>query len=93
MEFDVRLTSARSIRCGHAIEDDAGGELPGPYVIEVPAEHWTDLADVLKEIIAEQREFDEWIELRAQRRQLQVVLILGGAGAIGVLTIWQLLDR
>jgi hypothetical protein len=91
MEFDVRLHSASSIRRGDGLDDDA--EFRGPFVIEVPVEHWPDLAGVLVEIIQEQREFDEWIELRSQRRQLKIVLILGAAGVVEVFAIWQMLDR
>ena len=91
MEFDVRLSSAALSRHSAATGDDE--DFPGPYVVEVPMEHWSDLADVLLEIVREQQEFDEMLEMRAHRRQLQVVLILGAAGVVEVLAIWHLLDR
>jgi hypothetical protein len=50
------------------------------------------LASVLREIIDEQREFDERIALRHHHRQLKPLLILGSAGVVEVLVIWRLMD-
>jgi hypothetical protein len=92
MEFDVRLISAAAIRSGTASGSDLEDDFPGPYVIEVPAEDIRDLASVLREIIEEQREFDDRIATRHHRRQLKLLLILGSAGVVEVLVIWRLMD-
>lgn len=92
MEFDVRLISAAAIRPGSNAAPDHDAEFPGPYVIEVPSEHWRDLSSVLREIIDEQCEFDERLAMRQQRRQLKLLLVLSATGVVEVLIIWRLID-
>lgn len=108
MEFDVRLTTLGPLELEHennvdkphsstssAADEslaDVPDDLPGPYVVEVPELHWPDLAEVLSEIIAEQAEFDEWLELRRHRRSAQFFVVLGATGVVHGLAIWQLLD-
>lgn len=92
MEFDVRLISAAAIRPGSKAAPDHDVEFPGPYVIEVPAEHWRDLSSVLREIIDEQREFDDYLASRHQRRQFKLLLVLSATGVVEVLVIWRLIN-
>lgn len=93
MEFDVRLHAPLA----KSVDDEPGEDVvefncPGPYVIEVPEEHWPDLAEVLRDIIAEQAEFDERIELRRYRHQRKLVVVLAVAGIADALILWRLLD-
>lgn len=93
MEFDVRLHAPQA----KSVDDEPGEDVvefncPGPYVIEVPEEHWPDLAEVLRDIIAEQAEFDERIELRRYRHQRKLVVVLAVAGIADALILWRLLD-
>jgi hypothetical protein len=89
MEFEVRLTGLDS---DHDQPDEADSDFPGPYLIEVPDQHWPVLADVLDEIIDEQREFDEALQIRTQRRRTQTMLVMGAAGAAELAIIWRLLE-
>ena len=57
MEFDVLLRAADSPPGG----DEASSSGRPPYVVQVVASEWGDLADVLEEIIAEQQEFDRMV--------------------------------
>jgi hypothetical protein len=87
MEFDARLISGAPARledgaCGPHDDDGPG---PPPYSIEVRADHWPDLAEVLPEIIDEQREFDRRCELACaerERKQAALLIVLGGATAL-----------
>jgi len=72
-----------------AREDD---DLPGPYVVEVPQSTWPQLADVLLEIIAEQRDFDQMLELRREQNRVKLVLVLSITTAAEVFLIWRLLE-
>ncbi len=78
MEFDVR--------CTHIDDPFAERRLPlsAPFSIEVREDDWQDLTDVLHDLIAEQLEFDAYVERRdagVGRRQRQFLLILVGVVA------------
>jgi hypothetical protein len=86
MEYDARL---------RRVEDPTGlRRLPAvqPFVVEVRAEDWQELAEVLSDLIDEQLEFDEYLERRdrmvgrSQRRLLLLMVVvvsaLAAAGAI-----------
>jgi hypothetical protein len=100
MEFDVRVCSinpkAWDCGCDDAEHVCTGGAreevIPGPHVIEVPADVWPQLAGVLGEIIDEQREFDEQLELRRERNRTRLVIVLSVTTAAEVLAIWRLLE-
>lgn len=100
MEFDVRVCSInpKAWDCGGDDSDHAcaGGShvnaIPGPHVIEVPADVRPQLAGVLSEIIDEQREFDELLELRRERNRTRLVIVLSVTTAAEVLLIWRLLE-
>src|SRR2546426_4000189 len=70
MEFDVRL---RGRDDPHALDHDPLAfrpcDFPGPYIIEVPQQHWGDLAQVLDQIIDEQAEFDALLAARKTQHQ------------------------
>lgn len=92
MEFDVRLCSVHPL-AGTTADDSDAIDIPGPHVIEVPAAHMHQLAAVLGEIIDEQREFDEMIEWRRERRRTRIVVILTVTTAAEIALIWRLLER
>jgi hypothetical protein len=87
MEFDVRTRGVDE-------SDDESSDLEsaGPFVIEVPSEHWFALADVLGEIIDEQREFDEALVRRADARRSRIVLVLGIATFAELVALWRLME-
>ena len=58
MEYDVRLRNAATALPVMDDEEDWGGG----YVIQARTEDWSDLADVLDQIIDEQQEFDAFID-------------------------------
>ena len=89
MEFDVLLRAADSPPEG----DQAPPYGRPPYVVQVVASEWGDLADVLEEIIAEQREFDRMVNRhRAASRQSRIVTVIVLAGAAELLLVLALLD-
>ncbi len=84
MEFEVRLcafgSSARSDPDTH----------PGhpPFIVQVDVSHVCDLAEVLDEIIEEQREFDRMLAQRSgttRSARLMTVITLTGAAEAAVL--------
>lgn len=89
MEFDVLLRAAD----GPPEGDPAPPHGRPPYVVQVVASDWGDLADVLQEIIAEQREFDRMIiRQRAASRHSRIVTVIFLAGAAEVLLALALFD-
>ena len=82
MEFDVRLSAAGD----PARESDDAGR--PPYVVEVIHNDLPDLAEVLSEIIYEQREFDRHLArcgVERHGRRMMIVILLTGAADIFVL--------
>mgnify|MGYP006291073619 CR=1 FL=1 len=61
MEFDVRLLDGAGAEIVQF--EDRSVHAP-PYAVEVPADDAADLADVLPELINEQRDFDHSLEQR-----------------------------
>lgn len=61
------------------------------FVVEVPAEDWSTLADVLDEIVLEQQEFDRRIEDRRRSQHARVFVVIGAATIAELAIIWQLL--
>ncbi|MHC4210880.1 MAG: hypothetical protein ACYSWT_14325 [Planctomycetota bacterium] len=89
MEFDVLLRTADSTPEG--VPAPPYG--PPPYVVQVVASEWGDLADVLEEIVAEQREFDRMVNRhRAASRHSRIVTVIVLAGAAELLLVLALLD-
>ena len=91
MEFEVRLCA---VGAGHAARGDAA-EQPGPppYIVQVSPAQWSDLAEILDEIIREQREFDRLLtERRTSGSRAVVVTVIGLTGAVDVLVLLGLLD-
>jgi hypothetical protein len=89
MEFDVLL------RVGDDPCGIDGAPRPGraPYVVEVGAADWSDLADVLQEIIDEQQEFDRMvIQRRVAGRHGRIVAVVGLVGAAELLLMLALLE-
>jgi hypothetical protein len=89
MEFEVLL------RAGDDPRGIDGAPRPGraPYVVEVGADVWGDLADVLQEIIEEQQEFDRMlIQRRAVGRHGRIVTVIGLVGAAELLLMLALFD-
>ena len=90
MEFDVRLGCAghRQPKCG-----GAKGCHP-PYVIQVPADDFPHLVELLDEIIDEQEQFDHFIDSwhtrarNGERRLLiALIIIVGGLAAVGAVDL------
>ena len=79
MEFEVRLCDVATDLPVEALEADLDKD--GVYRIEARGEDWSDLAEVLEQIIAEQSDFDALLERRdrsvlsAQRVVLGVVVV------------------
>jgi hypothetical protein len=90
MEFDVRLCSINP--ASWDLEEGRDEDVPGPHVIEVPANFWPQLAGVLGEIIDEQREFDQTLEWRRERRRTTLIIVLSITTAVEVVMIWRLLE-
>ena len=84
MEFDVRMTPHDTI--GEGLDDGDGGT--EGIVVEVPANDWAVLAEVLDDILAEQAQFDAFLvethgrSTRAQRRLLITMIVIVGALAV-----------
>lgn len=89
MEFDVRCTE---------FELDAAAmrrlPKPQPYVIEVLERDWHDLIGVLNELIAEQLEFDAYLDSRDRsigrnHRRLLIALavVVGALAAAGAVEL------
>ncbi len=80
MEFEVRLCDVATDLPVEAL--GANLDHDGVYRIEARGEDWSDLAEVLEQIIEEQSEFDAFLEhrdssvLNAQRVFLGVVVAL-----------------
>jgi hypothetical protein len=88
MEFEVVL------RAGDDPRGIDGAPRPGraPYVLEVVASDWGDLADVLEEIIDEQQEFDRMlIRRQAALCRGRIVAVIGLTGAAELLLLLLLL--
>ena len=89
MEFEVQL---RDLATGRPVEPEDEGA-GGPYVIDARPADREDLADVLGEIVDEQREFDEFIDRwhtttnRRMRIFLVVMIIL-----VALLAVFGLLE-
>ena len=97
MEFDVRLEachrptrdSRNCVACDDAACDD---QFPGPFVIEVPDDHYLDLAEVLAEIIDEQAKFDDQLERRRSHHQRVAVCAVVVAGVVETVLMLLLID-
>lgn len=86
MEFDVRLCAIGSTRrC-----DESGCGRP-PYVVQVDDRQVQELADVLDEIVEEQREFDRMLADRSRgvrpARIIAAVTLTGAAELILLLAV------
>jgi hypothetical protein len=89
MEFDVVLRPDESPP--GVVE--ASPEPGPPYVVQVVASEWGQLAEVLEEIIAEQRDFDRMIARRqVAGRHSRIVTVIILAGAADLLLMLALLD-
>jgi hypothetical protein len=92
MEFEVRLDEEQlspPALAGH----DRRQEATRRFVVRVRQRHWLDLADVLDEIIGEQREFDRQLaERHAAGRHVRVVAVIGLAGAADLILLLALMD-
>ena len=66
----------------------------GPYyIIEVRGADWADLADVLPEIIDEQREFDRRLEqCRASRVRPRMIVIVSLTSLVELLAVLRLIE-
>ena len=90
MEFDVRLAAAGGME---GVADDETGSGRPPYVVEVDRAEWQELADVLDEIIQEQRDFDRLLAERCHvGRHARLVTVITLAGAADVLLLLGLID-
>lgn len=80
MEFEVRLCDVATDLPVEAMDENLDDD--GVYRIEARGDDWSDLADVLEQIIAEQSDFDALLERRdrsvlsVQRVFLGVVVAL-----------------
>ncbi|MCZ6835989.1 MAG: hypothetical protein O7G85_09470 [Planctomycetota bacterium] len=89
MEYDVALLDGAG-RQG-PFPDDSNHA--GPYVIQVPSEHWPELNEVLYSIIEEQMEFDVYLAAwpeRANRWKRHFLLVL--VAIVTILAIFGLID-
>ena len=82
MEFDVRLQGG----------EKPGAVPPSPYRIEVQCIHWADLAEVLEEIVDEQREFDQRLARSGAGRGAGVIIFITLTGAMDMLVLLGLLE-
>lgn len=92
MEFDVRIRGIGDPpRSGAAVDDD--GDNPGgpPFVVEVPAEEYPALREVLDEILDEQFQFDTKLHRRDRRRRQFLlglsIVVLAAAIAAAVASV------
>lgn len=89
MEFDVLLGAAGGPRG----KDEAAPPGQPPYVVQVVASDWGDLADVLEEIISEQQEFDRMLlQRRAACRHSRIVTVIVLTGAAELILMLALVD-
>ncbi|MHC4427091.1 MAG: hypothetical protein ACYS0D_00605 [Planctomycetota bacterium] len=89
MEFDVLLRAAG----GPTGAEQAAYHGQPPYVVQVVASDWGDLAEVLQEIIAEQQEFDRMLlQRRVTCRHSRIVTVIALTGAAELLLILALAD-
>ena len=82
MEFEVRLVDGAT---GRILESEKPEHDPrGPFAVEVPAEHFDDLAGVLDQIMDEQQEFDSFLESWRVRssRAVRWFLLLAAAAML-----------
>ena len=87
------LTSASWTGRGWLIAELAPGNDPLPYVLQVPAEYARDLADVLDEIITEQRDFDAAMDEAESRAAVwKRRLLIAFIGVVGVLAAMRYID-
>ena len=88
MEFEVRLAD-RADAAG--IRRSAPRE--APYAVEVDADDWADLAEVLDEIIDEQEDFDRALT-RAQTRcaPAPAVIFITVTSALDILLLVRILE-
>jgi len=92
MEFDVRLCAADAPA---EPPPEHAHDHPGrpPFVVEVRSRHWHDLADVIDEIIAEQREFDLALESRrGAGRPARLVAVIALTGTVDLVILLSSLD-
>lgn len=90
MEFEARLRALGPQPKPPIGEEPANDHAEpvgtAPFVIEVRDHDWDDLAEVLDQIVDEQRSFDEDVERRQRERMLVgAVLLLGVVAAGGLL--------
>ncbi len=89
MEFDVRLCP---IGCTTRPDDEPNHGRP-PYVVQVDNADVRDLADVLDEIIDEQREFDRRLNDRGRSvRPMRIMTVITLTGAAELALILALMD-
>jgi hypothetical protein len=90
MEFDVLLRAADG---SPGTADEAAHPGSPPYVVQVVASEWGDLADVLEEIITEQQEFDRMLlRQQAAGRHSRIVTVIALTGAAELLLMLALID-
>lgn len=90
MEFDARLIDRAT---GEPIEDPEA-EVVGPFAVQVRTEDAEALADVLPEILHEQRDFDASLEARdhsaeqwRRRAMLTLAIIVALLAVLGLLRL------
>ena len=89
MEFDVRLCA---IGCTTRPVDEPDHGCP-PYIVQVDDVDVRDLADVLDEIIDEQREFDRMLAGRSRAvRPIRIMTVVTLTGAAELALILALMD-
>jgi hypothetical protein len=89
MEFDVRLRATDGPGSARAASRDGRH----PYAVQVIASEWGELADVLDEIIDEQREFDRMLaQRRVAGRHSRIVTTITLAGAADLVLLLALID-
>ncbi len=89
MEFDVRLCA---IGCTTRPDDEPDHDRP-PYVVQVDHVDFRELADVLDEIIDEQREFDRMLADRSRAvRPIRIMTVVTLTGAAELALLLALMD-
>ena len=89
MEFDVRVCA---IGCTTP-PDDEPNHGRAPYIVQVDNVDVRDLADVLDEIIDEQREFDRMLADRSRAvRPIPILIVVTLTGAAELALILALMD-
>lgn len=96
MEFEVRLRAIgrapREVPSRLFARDRLGNDDQSehaPFVVEVLADDWRELADVLDQIVDEQASFDRRLERRQRERVFVAAVIMLGVAAAGGL-IWSM---